>query len=56
MLQLATELVLWFMFPRTNSLTFLAYIIATVALLYAARIIPTIQITRTHTPEAETTP
>lgn len=48
MIGLSIELVLWLTFPRTNSLTFLLYIIATVALLYAARIIPTIELRRSH--------
>ena len=56
MLQLAVELVLWLTFPRTNSFTFLLLGVATLCLLYAARIIPTIRITRTHTPETEIAP
>lgn len=47
MIGLCIELVCWFLFPRTNSITFIAYLIATVCLLYAARIIPTIEIRRT---------
>ena len=48
MIGLAVELVLWLTFPRTNSLTFLLYLLATVALLYAARIIPTFELRRTY--------
>ena len=48
MLQIAVELVLWLTFPRTNSFTFLLLGVATFALLYAARIIPTIEIRRTY--------
>ena len=48
MLQIATELVCWLVSPRTNSLTFLLYGVATLALLYTFRIIPTIEIRRTY--------
>lgn len=48
MLQIATELVLWLVFPRTNSFTFLLYGVATLALLYTFRIIPTIELRREH--------
>ena len=48
MLQIATELVLWLTFPRTNSLTFLLLGVATLALLYAFRIIPTIELRRNY--------
>ena len=46
MIGLAVELVCWLVFPRANSLTFLLYGVATLALLYTFRIIPTIRITR----------
>lgn len=48
MIALSIELVLWLTFPRANSLTFLLYLIATVALLYAARIIPTFELRRSY--------
>lgn len=48
MIGLSIELALWLTSPRANSLTFLLYGVATLALLYTFRIIPTIELRTEH--------